>query len=234
MNIADSTFDCHPGTCAVASVGLPFVSEVVEASPEKPYISVELMLDAGIVAGLLLDMSKSTQPYPQAGAISIAQADSSFVEPLVRFIGLLDTPAEVKVLGSQFEREFYYRLLLSPLGSRLCQIGMHNTRFGQIKIAADWISANADKPMSVHWLAAHVGLSVTSFHRHFKAVTAHSPLAYQRQLRLLAARRLLASGASNVTGVAFETGYASPSQFSREYKKAFGVAPNRDALSLRR
>lgn len=124
MNIADSTFDCHPGTCAVASVGLPFVSEVVEASPEKPYISVELMLDAGIVAGLLLDMSKSTQPYPQAGAISIAQADSSFVEPLVRFIGLLDTPAEVKVLGSQFEREFYYRLLLSPLGSRLCQIGM--------------------------------------------------------------------------------------------------------------
>lgn len=234
MNIADSTFDCHPGTCAVAAVGLPFVSEVVEASPEQPYISVELMLDAGIVAGLLLDMSESTQPAPQAGAISLAQADSSFVEPLVRFIGLLDTPAELKVLGSQFEREFYYRLLLSPLGSRLRQIGMHNTRFGQIKIAADWISANADKPMSVHWLAAQVGMSVTSFHRHFKAVTAHSPLAYQRQLRLLTARRLLASGASNVTGVAFETGYASPSQFSREYKKVFGVTPNRDALSLRR
>jgi AraC-like DNA-binding protein len=234
MNVADSTFDCHPGTCAVAAVGLPFVSEVVEASPEQPYISVELMLDAGIVAGLLLDMSESTQPAPQAGAISLAQADSSFVEPLVRFIGLLDTPAELKVLGSQFEREFYYRLLLSPLGSRLRQIGTHNTRFGQIKIAADWISANADKPMSVHWLAAQVGMSVTSFHRHFKAVTAHSPLAYQRQLRLLTARRLLASGASNVTGVALETGYASPSQFSREYKKVFGVTPNRDALSLRR
>ncbi len=236
MTIAGSNFVCDQGTCAVASVGLPFISEVVQASAMKPYLSVELKLDAGIVASLLLDMGEvGLGPVERpSGALSVGRADKSILEPLSRLLGLLDSPSEIPVLATQLERELYYRLLLSPMGSRLRQIGEHTARFAQIKMAVEWISANSNEPMSVEWLASHVGMSLTSFHRHFKAVTSCSPLAYQRQIRLLDARRRLASGAANVTETAFATGYVSASQFSREYKKAFGTAPKRDALLLRR
>jgi len=198
------------GTCAMASVGLPFVSEVVEASPSLPYLSVESKLDAGIVASLLLDMSYRTPAHREPGAISITQADESTVAPLERLMGLVDRPSEAAILAAQFERELCYRLMLGPLGSRLGQIGGRTSRFGQIRMAAEWISANANKPMIVEWLASHVGMSVTSFHRHFKAVTAHSPLVYQRKIRLLGARRQHASGGANVTRIAFGPGYVSP------------------------
>ena len=231
MTIAGQTFECRAGTCAVASVGLPFTSEVIEASPERPYLGLELKLDASIVTSLLLDIPDRTDQ--QSGAISISQADDSIVEPLDRLLRLLDAPSEIGILAPQFERELSYRLLQGPMGSRLRQIGRHSARFGQIKMAAQWICENADKPMSIGWLAASVGMSVTSFHRHFKAVTAHTPLAYQRHIRLLDARRRLASGSSNVTATAFATGYASPSQFSREYKRVFGIAPIRDRDAVR-
>ncbi len=238
MTIGGNTFDCGAGTCAVASVGLPFVSAVVTASRTKPYLSIELKLDAGIVAGLLLDMREPNSADRQAGvpsgAISIERVEESIVEPLGRVLGLLDTPSEIPVLAAQFERELYYRLLSGRLGARLRQIGQCNARFSQIKLAADWIGANANQPMSVEWLASHVGMSITSFHRHFKAVTACSPLAYQRQIRLLNARRRLVSGSANVTETAFASGYMSASQFSREYKKAFGRSPIRDAVVLQR
>ena len=230
MTIAGKTFECRAGTCVVASVGLPFTSQVIEACPELPYLGIELRLDAGIVASLLLDMPDCTDQ--QSGAVSIALADESIVEPLDRLLRLLDAPSEISMLAPQFERELCYRLLQGPLGARLRQIGRHNARFGQIRMAADWIRENADKPMSVERLAASVGMSVTSFHRHFKAVTAHTPLAYQRHIRLLDARRRLASGSMNVTATAFAIGYASASQFSREYKRTFGVPPVRDAALL--
>lgn len=244
MTVGGRTFDCHAGTCAVASVGLPFVSAVVQASPAAPYLSIELKLDAGIVDGLLLDMRETMHIQQQAaappGALSVEQIDEmeqrdqSILDPLLRLLGLLDAPAEIPILAAQYERELYYRLLSGRLGPRLRQIGRRNARFGQIKAAAEWIQANADQAMSVEWLAAHVGMSVTSFHRHFKSVTASSPLAYQRQLRLLEARRRLVSGNANVTETAYSSGYASASQFSREYKRAFGTSPIRDAILMQR
>lgn len=232
MTIGGRAFGCEPGTCAVASVGLPFTSEVTEASLDLPYLGVELKFDAGIVASLLLDMPDATER--QSMAISIAHADHSILEPLDRLLRLLDAPAEIPVLAPQFERELCYRLLQGPMGGTLRQIGRCNTRFGQVRAAAAWICENADKPMCVTRLAASVGMSVTSFHRHFKAATAHSPLAYQRHIRLLDARRRLASGSINVTATAFATGYTSASQFSREYKRAFGAPPIRDTALLRR
>jgi AraC-like DNA-binding protein len=237
MTISGSTFDCDAGTCAVASVGLPFISAVVDASPAKPYLSVELTLDAGIVDSLLLDMPEPVQnerqPRALPGALSVGRVEQSIVDPLGRLLALLDAPSDIPVLAAQVERELYYRLLTSRLGPRLRQIGQRHARFGQIKMAAEWIRVNANRPMSVEWLASHVGMSVTSFHRHFKSITACSPLAYQRQIRLLDARRRLASG-NNVTETAFASGYASASQFSREYKRAFGMPPIRDAVVLQR
>ena len=231
MTIAGDTFPCGPGTCAVAAVGLPFVSEVTQASADRPYLGVELQLDSGIVAGLLLDVpDDADQP---CRSITIASVDASIAEPLERLLRLLDAPGDLAVLGPQVERELCYRLLQGPMGGTLRQIGRGNTRFAQIREAAEWISANADKPMRVEQLAASVGMGLTSFHRHFKAVTSHSPLAYQRHIRLLDARRRLVSGTVGVTETAFATGYASAPQFSREYKRAFGVPPARDAASLR-
>jgi AraC-like DNA-binding protein len=238
MTVGGSTFDCHAGTCAVASVGLPFVSAVVEASPTKPYLSVELKLDASIVDGLLLDMREPVHIERPAvalsGALSVEQVEHSILDPLQRLLGLLDAPPDIPVLAAQFERELYYRLLTGRLGARLRQIGQRNARFGQIKMAAEWIQVNANRPMRVEWLASHVGMSLTSFHRHFKSVTGCSPLVYQRQIRLLDARRRLVSGDANVTETAFSSGYASASQFSREYKRAFGTSPIRDAVLLQR
>lgn len=231
MTIGGETVDCIPGTCAVAAVGLPFTSQVTQASAEQPYLGVELKLDVGIVAGLLLDVPDHAEGH--ARSISIASIGTSVAEPLERLIRLLDTPGDLAVLAPQVEREICYRLLQGPMGGTLRQIGRSNTRFDQIRTAAQWISANADKPMRVESLAASVGMSVTSFHRHFKTVTSYSPLAYQRQIRLLDARRRLASGGVSVTQTAFATGYASAPQFSREYKRTFGVPPVRDAASLR-
>lgn len=232
MTFGGATHSFGPGTCAVAAVGLPFISQVTEASVREPYLGVELRLDAGIVTSLLLNMSDhAEQPAP---SISIEPVDASIVEPLERLIRLLDTPGDLAILGPQIERELYYRILQGPMGGTLRQIGRGNTRFAQIRQAAEWINANADQPMRVDELATSVGMSLTSFHRHFKAVTSHSPLAYQRHIRLIDARRRLASGSANVTETAFAAGYASAPQFSREYKRAFGISPVRDAVALRR
>lgn len=231
MTLGGDTFDVRAGACAVAAVGLPFVSQVTQASVAQPYYSMQLRLDAGILADLTLAMPDSNEG--PCRSFSLTSIEESFVAPFKRLVALLDTPEDLKLLAAPTEREFYYRLLQSPLGGTLRQIGKHSTRFAQIRAAADWIGANADQPMRIDELAGSVGMSVTSFHRHFKAVTAYSPLAYQRHIRLLEARRRLASGTAGVTQIAFAVGYASPAQFSREYKRTFGVPPVRDAAALR-
>lgn len=189
---------------------------MIEASASEPYLGVEMRLDASIVASLLPEV-----PEPgmrNAPAIAVAQAAEDIMEPLDRLLRLLTRPADIPVLAHQYERELYYRLLQGPMGGTLRQIVQHTAHFRQVRAAAEWICSNADKPLHVGDLAKGAGMSVASFHRHFKALTAHSPLAYQRHIRLLEARRLLALGATNVTSAAFTTGYASSSQFSREYK----------------
>ncbi|WP_206243799.1 AraC family transcriptional regulator [Novosphingobium terrae] len=235
MTMAGKSSDWTPGTCAVASVGLPFITQTIEATPERPYLGIEIRLDAGIVAGLLLDMPDQQHEESEGGggAMTTAQASASVLEPFKRLVGLLDAPEDVAVLAPNFERELYYRLLQGPMGGTLRQIGRTNTRFAQIRAAATWICQHADAPLSVPHLAASVGMSVTSFHRHFKIATGQSPLAYQHHLRLIEARRRLASGSVTVTETAFASGYASAAQFSREYKRLFGIAPFRDLGLLR-
>ena len=226
MTIGDHNFEVAAGTCAVASVGMPFSSQVIEASYDRPYCGIELRLDAGTIASLLPDTPDD--PGDLTCSISFAQVDPTIVEPLTRLLRLLDVPEEVPVLAKDYERELCFRLLQGPLGPRLRQLCSRNPRLVQIRTAAEWIGRNLDAPFNVEQLAGRVGMSVTSFHRHFKALTAHTPLAYRQQLRLLEARRQLVSGSANVTAAAFGTGYSSISQFSREYKRAFGNAPIQD------
>lgn len=221
---AEREYVFRPGMCAMALVGLPFSHRVVEASATTPYVGLALRLDASVIANLLIDIPDP--PTTGADTITVTQAEQRVLEPLGRLLSLLDTPADIAVLAPQFEREFCYRLLQSTMGSQLLQMGGYGMRFGQIRKAAEWIAGHANQSMDVGHLAASIGMSVTSFHRHFKAITGHAPLAYQRYIRLLGARQQLAAGTHNVTSVAFASGYASASQFSREYKKRFGVAPS--------
>ncbi len=220
------------GSCAVSAVNLPFSSQVTEASADTPYLGVELTLDARLVASLVLDMPDAVAR--RAPAIAEAPLSAAVAEPLGRLLGLLDAPADVPVLAAQVEREFCYRLLQGPMGDTLRQAVQNGTRFHQVRTAVERICANPFAPLRVGSLAGSVGMSVTSFHRHFKAVTSYSPLAYQRHIRLVEARRLLASGATNVTTAAFATGYASSSQFSRESRRMFGASPVRHASGPRR
>ena len=226
LTFAGRTQDFASGTCAVATVGLPFVSQVIGASPARPYVGAELRLDPAVVADLLLTLPDA--PVRDAPSFASAPADATVLESFGRLLRLLATPADSPALAGPFMRELCYRLLQGPLGDTLRQVGRRGSRFAQVRAVADWIGSHADKPISVAQLAADVGMSVTSLHRHFKAVTGYSPLAYQRYLRLLEARRLLLAGDAPVTTTAFTVGYASPSQFSREYKRMFGEAPVRD------
>ena len=226
LTFAGRTHDFATGTCAVASVGLPFVSQVTRASPACPYVGAELRLDPSVIADLLLSLPDAAAR--EAPSFAWAPADVAVLKPFGRLLRLLATPTDAPVLAASIQRELCYRLLQGPLGATLRQAGRRGSRFAQVRAAADWIGGHADKPLSVGRLAAEVGMSATSLHRHFKAVTGHSPLAYQRYLRLLEARRLLLSGAAPVTTTAFTVGYASASQFSREYKRMFGEPPVRD------
>jgi AraC-like DNA-binding protein len=216
-------FELLTGACAASSFGLPYTHELTGGTPDLPYVGVSLHLDVGMLTRVMLDMPKYDERW--TCAVAAGDLDGAIGGAFARLVGLLATPEDVAMLAPHYEAELYYRLLQSPLGDTLRQLTQRTERFQQLKKAADWLAANHSKPVVIADLAASAGMSVTSFHRHFKGVTGHSPLAFQRHIRLLEARKLLASGTATVSQVAYEVGYLSPSQFSREYKSMFGSSP---------
>lgn len=223
------------GDCAISAVGLPFSTQVIEATHEAPYIGLELSLDADVVATLMGDAS--VEETPTAPTFVTSPLNEDVMDAVDRLVRLLQRPDDIPTLAGQAERELCYRLLQGPMGDTLRQTVQKGTRAARIRQAIAWIRQNAREPMRVADLADAAGMSGTSFHRHFKAATGSSPLAYQRYIRLLEARRMIVSGEADVTGTAFASGYAGSSQFSREYKEMFGTPPiadRRPALRLTR
>lgn len=229
LTVGGNRFELTEGDCAAASFGLPYVSQLVGATQQSPYVAVSLALDTALLIRVMLDMPKAEERWVCSAAGS--RLDGRVGEAFSRFVGLLASPDDIAVLGPHHEAELYYRLLQSSMGDTLRQIGQRNSRLRQIQNAANWLCANQDKPFVVADLAASVGMSLTSFHRHFKAVTGASPIAFQRHVRLLEARKMLMSGGANVSDAAFSVGYVSTSQFSREYKRMFGKPPLADLTS---
>ncbi|PSS60505.1 AraC family transcriptional regulator [Ensifer sp. NM-2] len=219
-------FEMVAGACAVSSFGLPYTHQLTGATPDLPYVGVSLHLDIGMLTRVMLDMPKFDSRW--TCAVAAGDLNGPVGDTFTRVVGLLGTPNDIGMLAPHYEAELYYRLLQTSMGDTLRQIGQRSERFQKLKIAADWLAANHSKPVVIAELAASAGMSVTSFHRHFKAVTGYSPLAFQRQIRLMEARKLLAAGTANVARVAYEVGYVSPSQFSREYKSMFGDPPVAD------
>jgi AraC-like DNA-binding protein len=228
--IGDRILRYDPASYFIATIDLPARGWVVEASPQEPYVAVSLKLDQQMLGALILDMPHGAEGPTAGFAVSAVTPD--LLDPWCRLLSLLDTPEDVPVLGPMHEREILYRLLKGPQGGVLRQITRADSRLSQIRQAIGWIRSHFDETMRVEQLADLAGMSPASFHRHFKAATAMSPLQYQKTLRLQEARRLLVTS-TDAARTAHIVGYESASQFSREYARMFGAPPGRDIERLR-
>ncbi len=228
--IGDRMLRYDPASFFIASVELPVSGQIVEASRDRPYICASLLLDRQELAALI--PSVPVEPDRQAAGFAVSPVTPKLLDPWARLLALLDTPEDIPVLAPMLQREILYRLLQGPQGGALRQIARADSRLSQVRQALQWIRAHFDEAIRVEALAEIAGMSPASFHRHFKAATAMSPLQYQKMLRLQEARRLMVVSAST-TQAAYRVGYESTSQFSREYARMFGVSPSRDAERLR-
>jgi AraC-like DNA-binding protein len=223
----DAVYDHKAGEYLVVSVELPVTAHVTEA----PYVALGMRLEPALIAGLLLETAGDRAPADTPG-IAVSAVPEELLDPVVRLIRLLDRPADIPVLGAAIEREIVWRLITGEQGAMVRQIGLADSRMAQISRAIRWIRQNYADPFRVEDVSRVAGMSVTSFHRHFRAVTTMTPIQYQKQIRLQEARARLIAEPHDVAGVGYAVGYGSPSQFSREYRRMFGAPPGADAASL--
>jgi AraC-like DNA-binding protein len=231
--LADETYQYDPAHFLLVSVGLPVSGQVINASPDSPYLSLRIDLDPGQLSELILAAGPpEAHGLPQRG-LAISQAEPPLLDAVVRLLHLLDNPRDVGVLAPLVLREISYRLLVGEQGLRLRQIAAGNGHARRVAAAIRWLKDNFAQPFSIEALAREVHLSPSGLQHQFKAVTAMSPLQYQKRLRLQEARRLMLSEGLDAASTGFRVGYESPSQFSREYRRLFGQPPQRDLALLK-
>ena len=232
--LGDDTYVYDAHHYLITSVHLPTIVQIIEASREKPYLGLRLMLDQREISQLMVD---SNLPPPRVQQSSRGMATGEVTLPLLtaiqRLIDLLAERQDIPILAPIIQREIIYRLLVGDQGDRLRQIASAGSQSHQIARAIDWLKGNFSQPLSIDDLAAHVRMSSSTFHHHFRSMTALSPLQFQKQLRLQEARRLMLAERMDAATAAFQVGYESPSQFSREYNRLFGAPPLRDITNLR-
>jgi AraC-like DNA-binding protein len=220
----------NPDTYLVASTDLPVSGQVIEA----PFFALTLAFDRAILADILFNLSTNTHVDSPAMALAVTPlGEDGLLDPILRLLRLLDEPAHIPALAPLIEREIFYRLLLGSRGEMVRQFAIPSSQLSHISRAIDLIRQRFDQSIRVEELSRVAGMSSPSFHRHFREVTTMSPLQFQKQIRLQEARRRLLSNKADVATVGFEVGYESPSQFSREYRRMFGVPPGRDMLQQR-
>ena len=232
--LGDETYVYDAQHFLITSVGLPTFVQIIKASREKPCLGLVLKLDQRVMSQLMVD-SNLPPPRPQQSSRGMATGEVTLplLSTFQRLIELLDEPKDIPILAPIIQREIFYRLLVGDQGARLRQMASAGSQSQQIARAIDWLKGNFTQPLRIEDLASQVNMSTSTFHHHFRAVTAMSPLQYQKWLRLNEARRLLLAENQDATTAAFQVGYESPSQFSREYSRLFGAPPLRDITSLR-
>ena len=228
--LGDVVYPYQAGDCLVVSAELPVCGSVIET----PYLALSFDLNAATIARMMLEMgvpSLSDQPPPSG--MRVARLDDDLLEPLARLVRLLDRPQEIAMMTPMIERELIWRLLNSRHAPTVCQIGSSESRLSGVNRAIRWIRDNYARPMRVEDLSAMAGMSLSTFHRHFRTVTTMSPLQFHKQVRLQEARARLLSGDDGAAETGFTVGYDSPSQFTREYARQFGLPPGRDRVRMR-
>ncbi|WP_260928619.1 AraC family transcriptional regulator [Novosphingobium sp. 9] len=222
------------GQALVIGVETPSIGRVVEASPAEPCLVLALELDPAIMRSVAQDLPDlpGFAGEPTRG-VHVTDFDGPLAACALRLVELCDTPEAVPVLRPLILREIAYRLLTGPRGGEIARLTLAGSPSRPVIEALHWLRERFRETVRVEDMAAVARMSASAFHRHFKALTAMSPLQYQKRLRLLEARRLMVARAFNVETACFEVGYESPSQFSRDYSRLFGAAPKRDVAELR-
>ncbi len=231
--LGDTTIDAVANDCMVVPLDLPVSSHITEASEEHPYLAAVLVLNPALVATLLLEAGSAGNDPEESAPIGVSKATPELIDACVRLLRLADCPADIPILRPMIEREIIWRLLSGDQRSLVRQIGLADGRLAKIGSAVRWIRDHYADTLRIEDLAKRVAMSPTSFHRHFRAATATSPLQYQKLIRLQEARSRLVANGDDIASVGFSVGYGSPSQFSREYARFFGAPPSRDAAALR-
>ena len=235
VTLGQETFACGPSRYLLTSVNVPVIGQVVEASPERPYLCFFLRLDLGAARQLLIDHDLPVQSRPSSGrGIATGSATLELFDAFARLLAIADKPKDIPILGPLIQREIVYRLLTGEEGARFCEIASSGSLSHRIAQAANWIRSNYARPLRIQKLAASVKLGVSTLHHQFRAMTSMSPLQYQKQLRLQEARRLMLTENYDAGSAALEVGYESTTQFSREYSRLFGQPPIRNVRAVRR
>jgi len=234
VDLGRSTFIYGESRYLLTAVDLPIVSQIMEASEAMPCLAMSLKLEMPVIRELLSREEMHAPEVPlDSPAMATGEATVEFLSACCRLLDLLNTPRDIPFLSGLIQREIVYRILQGPEGARLRAIATLGDQSHRTAKAIAWIKANYAKPLRVDDLAQVAGMGLSTLHNHFRALTAMSPLQYQKQLRLQAARgRMLVDGL-DAASAAFEVGYESASQFNREYRRLFGQPPMRDVRTLR-
>jgi AraC-like DNA-binding protein len=232
--LGEEIYHYGPSQYLVVSVDLPVIGQVTEASPEVPFLSLRLDLDPKEISALLMDLPiPPAAPQPCPRCLSVSGLGAALQDAVLRLVRLLDAPEDISALAPLVRREILYRLLRGEQCAQLRQIASSGTQGHRIGRAVSWLRQNFHQPLQIERLANEVNMSTSALHHHFKAMTAMSPLQFQKHLRLQEARRLMLVEALDAASAGGRVGYESPSQFSREYSRLFGAPPLRDIARLR-
>ncbi|MEZ5713918.1 MAG: AraC family transcriptional regulator [Paracoccaceae bacterium] len=227
----DQSVALFPGDALLVSHDLPVTSRITRASRQEPYLALILSLDPVLVRGLYDQLAEAPLPDAPARPLSAGPADPAWLDPLARYLALAANPLDARVLGPATLREIHYRLLLSPLGRMLRNLATADSHASRVARAIHQLRRDYRSRLSVEDLARTAGMSASSFHEHFKSVTGTTPLQYLKELRLIEARSLLTDQRQSVAQAAFAVGYESPTHFSRDYSRKFGLPPSRDSTA---
>lgn len=227
-SIGDQHVELRAGDALVVSHDLPVLSRITKASLSEPYIAVLLTLDLAVMRSLHDQIATAVLPKASSRSLASWRADEAWLNPLGRYFGLLSDPTDAKVLGPAILQEIHYRLMLSPLGGMLCRLLNADSNASRIAVAIHMLRSEFRSPLRVADLAQRAGMSPSSFHDHFRSVTGTTPLQFQKDLRLIEARTLLRDQEQSVSEVAYAVGFESPTHFSRDYSKKFGMPPSHD------
>jgi len=232
--VGDDHFRYDPAHYMVSTVELPMIGQVVEASPERPYLGFWLALDPSVVTSVMVE-SGVVQRGDGSGvkSLDVSALDGNLLDATLRLVRLVDVPLEYRVLAPLVIREIVYRLLTGAQAGRLRHLATFGGHAHRMVRAVEKLRMNFDKPLRIDEVARELGMSVSGFHAHFRAVTAMSPLQFQKQLRLQEARRLMLSEDLDAAEAGYRVGYDDASHFSREYKRHFGEPPMRDVGRMR-
>jgi AraC-like DNA-binding protein len=219
-------YDYRAGQFLVVSLDLPAVGQAFRATPDDPFLVVSLALRPADIAALLLEPPGGKPPA--VAGLAISDATPELLDPVTRLLQVADRPDDRRVLAPGYRREILWRLITGEQGALVRQIGLANGNLAHVSRAIRWLREHYREPVRVAELAQLSGMSASSFHRYFRSVTSMTPIQFQKQIRLQAARTLLTTRPDSVAEIAYVVGYESPSQFSRDYRRTFGTSPGRE------